>query len=70
MKFKFLRFYLIAKYSVFKSDLEEDDIIKTKEPIVIEVDEDKNTSPTNIQTPAEIPIHFLAVAAKEISRNI
>ena len=57
--FKFLSSYLVAKYaSVFKNNLEEGDVIKTKKPIVIELDADKGITPTNIQTSAEIPLHL------------
>ena len=69
--FKFLKSFLVTKYSsVFKNDLDHQIIIGTKDPIFIGVDEDKNPFPTNIQTPAELPIHLHAAVEMEIRRNI
>ena len=66
-----MKTFLITKYpNIFKEDLEECDTIKTKNPIRIELDEEKNIQPTNITIPAEIPVHLRSAAEREISRLI
>ena len=47
--FRILMTYLMTKFSpVFKTDLEESDTIRTKEPIKIKVNEDADITPSNI----------------------
>ena len=66
-----MKTFLITKYpDIFKEDLEEGDTIKTRNPIKIELDEEKNTQPTNITTPAQIPARLRPAAEREIARLI
>ena len=66
-----MKTFLITKYpDIFKDDLEEGDTIKTRNPIKIEMDEEKNIQPKNITTPAEIPAHLRSAAERDIARLI
>ena len=61
----------MKKYStVFKNDLEEGDVIKTKMPFKIELDEEQEISRTNIQNAAEILLPLKTAAEKEKTRNM
>ena len=69
--FDFMKTFLITKYpNIFKEDFEGCDTIKLKNPIRIELDEEKNIQPTNITTPAEIPAHLRSATERDISRLI
>ena len=61
--FEFMKSYLITKYpDIFKEDLEEGDTIKTKNPIKIEIGENKDVEPVNITTPAVTPANLRPAA--------
>ena len=63
--------HLMVKFKkVFKTDMEKIDVVKTKEPIKIEIRDDVNITPTNITATAEIPIHLLSAAEPVLERNI
>merc|ERR1711954_87160 len=69
--FSILVAYLIVKFkNIFKNDLDKDDVVKTNEPIKIEVREDLDITPVNITNTAEIPIHLRSAAERELERNI
>ena len=69
--FNFMKTFLITKYpDNLKEDLEEGDTIKTRNLIKIEINEEKNITPFNITTPAEIPANLRPAAEREIARLI
>ena len=45
-------------------------MVKTKEPIKIEIRDDLDITPTNITSTAEIPIHLRSASERELERNI